>query len=214
MSKKIVIFGTSALTDSILYDAENHDDFDIAAITVNEKYIERGVFLGLPLIAFEVLEKHYSPSDFDMLMAFSGRKNMRVRNELLLKIKNKGYSLRNYISPNADCPSDIKMGENNIIMSFASVGARGKMGDNNLIRQQVYLGHDFIIGSHNIFAPTCRLGGNCIIEDFAYIGIGATVNNGIKIGEESLVGSGAVVIRDIEEFSVNVGNPSRIIRHI
>jgi len=212
MSKEVVIFGAGRFTDMIYYDAKNHDDFHIAAITVDEEYRNGDSYLGLPLIAFEEIEKKYPPSDYDMLLVASCQNDMRIRRMLFSKIKNKGYALRNYISPKSDC-AEVEMGENNIVMAFAHVGLYGIMGNDNLVRQHVYLGHDFNLKDHIVIAPGCRIGGNCLIEEFSYIGLGVIINDGKKIREESFIGSGSVVIRDTEKFSINVGNPSRIIKY-
>jgi acetyltransferase EpsM len=45
------------------------------------------------------------------------------------------------------------------------------------------------------------------------IGAGATVTPGIKIGKWALVGAGAVIIENIPDHAVVVGNPGRIIRY-
>lgn len=213
MNKKVVVFGISILTEMIVHDAMVHDDFEIVAFTVNRKYINEETFMGLPLVPFEEIEKIYPPSEYDMLLAFSGQYIMRMRVELFRKVKKKGYLLRNYISPKADVSTGIQMGENNIVMALAHVGLNGIMGNNNLIRQHVYLGHDFKLGEHVFIAPGCRVGGACTIDSLCYIGLGSIISSGVHVSEESLVGSGSVVIRNTEPFSANVGNPSRVIRY-
>ena len=213
MSKKVGIFGMSVLTDMICRDVVDHDDFEIAAVTVDRAYMNRDDCNGYPVVVFEEVENEYPPEEFDMLVVYTNMDNMRLKEKLFHRVKEKGYSLRNYISPKADCPSDLELGVNNIIMAHTYVGFKGKMGDNNFIRQKVYLGHEFNIGSHNTIGPGCRIGGHCNMEDCCYIGLGAVVNNKIKISKDTLVGSGAVVIRNTEECSVNVGNPSRVIRY-
>jgi maltose O-acetyltransferase len=37
---------------------------------------------------------------------------------------------------------------------------------------------------------------------------------GVKIGKGCVVGAGSVVIRDIEDYSVAVGNPARVIKKV
>ena len=45
------------------------------------------------------------------------------------------------------------------------------------------------------------------------IGAGATVTPGINIGSWALVGAGAVIIEDVPDYAVVVGNPGRIIKY-
>ena len=53
-----------------------------------------------------------------------------------------------------------------------------------------------------------------VIGDNVYIAANATVIGGVNIGNNVIVGAGSVVIKDIPDNSVVVGNPARIIRSI
>ena len=50
-----------------------------------------------------------------------------------------------------------------------------------------------------------------IVKKSASIGANATIICGITIGEYSLIGSGAVVTKDVPPFSLVIGNPGRIV---
>jgi len=52
------------------------------------------------------------------------------------------------------------------------------------------------------------------IKKGARIGVNATLLPGITVGEDSLVGAGAVVTRDVPPRSVVVGNPARVTKTI
>jgi maltose O-acetyltransferase len=52
------------------------------------------------------------------------------------------------------------------------------------------------------------------IADGVWIGGGALVLPGVSIGEDAVVGAGAVVTRDVEARTVVVGNPARVIRRL
>ncbi len=50
------------------------------------------------------------------------------------------------------------------------------------------------------------------IGSFCVIGVGATIMGGVRIGDDVVVGAGAVVTRDVPSNSIVAGNPARIIR--
>jgi len=53
-----------------------------------------------------------------------------------------------------------------------------------------------------------------IIGEGATIGANATIICGVKIGEYAMVGAGAVVTKDVEPYSLVVGNPARKIGRV
>jgi len=52
------------------------------------------------------------------------------------------------------------------------------------------------------------------IERGAWIGSGAIVLGGVRIGKNAVVGAGSVVTKDVPENTVAVGNPARVIKTI
>ena len=51
---------------------------------------------------------------------------------------------------------------------------------------------------------------NIVVEDYAWIGAGALIMTSVKrIGEGSIIGSGAVVTKDTEPYCIYVGNPAK-----
>jgi sugar O-acyltransferase (sialic acid O-acetyltransferase NeuD family) len=213
MAKKVVIFGNGVVSKMLFYDAKGSDDFEIACFTADKEYVNETEFLGLPLIEFEKINELYPPEEYDMMAVLQGGSSLRNREKMYLKVKSKGYLIRNYISAKADFSPDVIMGDNNIVLAQAHVGTGGVMGNNNMIRQNVYLGHNFVVGDSNFIAAGSCIGGGCIIKNNCYIGLGSTIINGISIESETLTGAGSVVIRSTEPYSKNVGNPSRIIGH-
>lgn len=59
-----------------------------------------------------------------------------------------------------------------------------------------------------------RKDGDVLIKDNVYLGCGVTVLHGVTIGENSLIGAGAIVTGDIPPNSIAVGIPAKVIRMI
>jgi acetyltransferase-like isoleucine patch superfamily enzyme len=53
-----------------------------------------------------------------------------------------------------------------------------------------------------------------VVRHRAKIGANVTILPGVVIGEDALVGAGAVVVRDVPAGAVVAGNPARVIGHI
>ena len=59
-----------------------------------------------------------------------------------------------------------------------------------------------------MYTDPVRIGNNC------WIGAASTICPGVTIGENSVIGAGSVVTRDIPANSIAVGNPCRVLRSI
>lgn len=66
----------------------------------------------------------------------------------------------------------------------------------------VILTHDFARAIHQ----DTYIGKRC------FIGVNSIIMPGVKIGDEVIVGSGAIVTKDVPSNSIVVGNPARIIK--
>ena len=49
------------------------------------------------------------------------------------------------------------------------------------------------------------------VSKFSHIGIGSSVIQGVNIGENTVIGAGSVVIKDIESNATAVGVPAKVI---
>lgn len=53
-----------------------------------------------------------------------------------------------------------------------------------------------------------------IIEEGAFVGAGAFILKGVRIGKHSIIGAGSVVTKDVPDFEVWGGNPAKFIKKI
>jgi len=90
----------------------------------------------------------------------------------------------------------------------------------------VLLGNYVRIGSHVIFVSSTHVfdsiempihcqgsrSQGIVVEDDVWIGGGATILDGTRIGKGAIVGAGAVVVKDVPPYAIVGGVPARIIR--
>ncbi len=53
-----------------------------------------------------------------------------------------------------------------------------------------------------------------IIEDQAFIGVGAVLLPGVRIGRGAVVGAGSIVTKDVEPWTLVMGAPARFVRRV
>ena len=58
-----------------------------------------------------------------------------------------------------------------------------------------------------------RTKGKIVLEDDVWIGIGATILSGVRIGQGAIVASGAVVNKDVPPYAIVGGVPAKVIKY-
>jgi acetyltransferase-like isoleucine patch superfamily enzyme len=85
--------------------------------------------------------------------------------------------------------------------------------DNNSHPVDAALRHQDFVESFTIgMQPHDLNAAPIIIEDDVWIGHNTTILKGVTIGKGAIIGSNSVVTKNVEPFSINVGNPLRLIK--
>lgn len=95
-----------------------------------------------------------------------------------------------------------------VVASFAVVGCHAN------VNRSASVGHDNVLGFAASLGPGVVLAGGVRVDDRAFVGAGATVLPEVRVGVGALVGAGAVVTRDVDAWTVVVGNPARPLRSL
>ena len=129
-------------------------------------------------------------------------------------MRRKAYTVR---APfHCDYGKNIEVGDNfyaNFNTVILDVG-KVKIGNNVLLAPNVSIytaGHPIHPDSRN---SGYEYGIAVTIGDNVWIGGNSVINPGVTIGNNCVIGSGSVVVNDIPENSIAVGNPAKVIRQI
>jgi len=104
----------------------------------------------------------------------------------------------------------LKIGRRVFISRHAHLDVRrGKI----FIGNNVHIGGGTYVLSHTGFRPVQK-DEVTRIEDNVRIFVNCVIFPGVKIGKDSIVGAGAVVMKDVPPGVVVLGNPARVIHHL
>lgn len=105
-------------------------------------------------------------------------------------------------------PFNIKIGEDSIIGEDVVLDGRDRLVIGNHV--DIASGVMIYNAQHDVRDPNFRaICSPVIIEDYVFIGPRAIILPGIRIGKGAVVGAGAVVTKDVEEYSIVGGIPAK-----
>lgn len=83
------------------------------------------------------------------------------------------------------------------------------IGEGTRIDNLVHIAHNVQVGKHCLIIAGAELSGSVELGDWAWVGPNACVREHLTIGDEALIGIGAVVVKDIPAGETWCGNPAR-----
>lgn len=135
--------------------------------------------------------------------------NAKVRRRIIEKLSGSGVQFATIIDPSVIFSKRISIGEGTIICAGTIATVDISIGKHVIINLDCTLGHDDVIEDFVTIYPSVNVSGNVSIGECCELGTGTQVIQGKKIVKKTIVGAGAVVIRDINESGTYVGSPAR-----
>ncbi len=113
------------------------------------------------------------------------------------------------IHPNAIISDWVEIGDGSVIAAGCILTCNIKIGCHAQLNLQTTIGHDCIIEDYFTTAPAVNISGICHFGKHVYFGSNASVRQNIKICNNATIGMGAVVVKNIIEEGIYVGNPAK-----
>jgi sugar O-acyltransferase (sialic acid O-acetyltransferase NeuD family) len=131
--------------------------------------------------------------------------NGEVRKKITEQLPDLKYT--KFIAWNVWHARDCSIGDGTIICPGSILTVNVKIGIHCLINLNCTIGHDCVIGDFTTLSPGANVSGNVTIGNGCYIGTNAVIREKISVCDNVVIGAGGVVVKDITEAGVYVGNP-------
>ncbi|WP_227395673.1 2,3,4,5-tetrahydropyridine-2,6-dicarboxylate N-acetyltransferase [Jeotgalibacillus aurantiacus] len=136
----------------------------------------------------------------------------------MLDLKN----IKARIEPGAIIRDQVEIGDNAVIMMGASINIGSVIGEGTMIDMNVVMGGRATVGKNCHIGAGSVLAGvieppsakPVVVEDDVVIGANAVVLEGVTVGKGAVVAAGAIVIEDVEPYTVVAGTPAKMIKKI
>ena len=200
--KKLVIFGAGDIARLAHHYFTHDSPHEVAAFVVDRAFRQGDEFQGLPLIDAEDATERFPPGDYDMFVAMSYAKMNAVRAEKYASMKAAGYRLVSYVSSRCSYLSQTPPGDNCFILEDNTIQPFVTIGNNVTLWSGNHIGHDATIEDHCFITSHVVVSGHVRIGTRTFIGVNATLRNSITIAPETLIGAGAIIMKDTKAKEV------------
>jgi len=132
-----------------------------------------------------------------------------IRSTLYSKLTASGHSLPILSHPDATVSKYAQLGHGTVVMARAVINPFANIGENCIINTGAIIEHDCLIISGVHISPGASIAGGVTVGANSWVGIGASIKQLVKIGSHCAVGAGAVVVSDVADNTVVIGNPAK-----
>jgi len=118
------------------------------------------------------------------------------------------------IHPSAYLDPSTKIGYGTLICAHACTSFGPVIGNFIHVYTNGFIGHDSVIKDFSTITAHSVIGARVTIDEGAHIGLNSTIREDLRIGKYSIIGMGSVVTKNVEDYSIYVGNPAQFLKKI
>lgn len=203
--KKICIVGASGfgketlccLIDSLASSEVKIED--AACFMVEDSAYSEKEIMGIEVIP----QSKFDPALYKVVVAIG---DPSTRKKVVENLPNE-TEYTSIIHPTAVISKWVEIGEGAIVTAGTILTCQIKIGKHPHLNLHTTVGHDCVIGDYFTSAPAVNISGNCTFGDCINFGTNASIRQGITVCDNVIVGMGGVVVKNITEEGVYIGNP-------
>lgn len=211
--KDVIVFGASGFGREVAWLIERinkvQPTWNLLGFMDDNENIQRTEINGYKVLGKIDDIKRYSDSFFVCAIGTSKLREKVIKN---MKAVNPSIKFATLIDPSAEISELVTIGEGTIICAHTVISVNITIGNHVIINLDCTIGHDAIINDFVTLYPSVNVSGMTNIGYCCELGTGMQIIQGKAIGSYSIVGAGAVVVKDIPAKCTAVGNPAKPIR--
>ena len=118
------------------------------------------------------------------------------------------------VHPRSWIGNRVSIGAGTVVCAGTAITTDIEIQDHVILNLNCTVGHDTVIESFVTAAPTVNISGGVRIGLGAELGTSSTILQNLAIGEWSVVGGAAAVVKDVPANAVAVGIPAKVIKEL
>jgi sugar O-acyltransferase (sialic acid O-acetyltransferase NeuD family) len=210
--KRILLFGGGNQVHYTIDIIEKENKYEIVGIidSVHEIGTDRYGYkvLGRQENLIDIVEEH--SIDAGLITIGDNWSRNYVYNSIIKQMPS--FQFINAIHPSVIIGKNVELGFGIVMMAGVIVNPLAKIGNFTFFATGCQIEHDCTIEYYASVSAGSIMGGYVTVGKFSAITLGVTVLDRIKIGINSVIGSGSLVLKDIPDNVLAHGNPINKIR--
>jgi sugar O-acyltransferase (sialic acid O-acetyltransferase NeuD family) len=212
--KQIAIYGASGFGRELAWLIRDCSVYDVVCFIDDDITKHGSVLNGIKVIGLEEAHKK-----FQKAKVVGGVGIPKTRELLVKKAAKVGFDFETIIHPRVEHSQWIKVGIGTVICAGNILTTDIVLGEHVQLNLDCTVGHDVIMGDYTTLAPGVHVSGWVHFGKRVYVGTGAVMINGTKehpilIGDDAIIGAGAVVTKGVEPGVTVVGVPAKPLKKI
>lgn len=207
MLDRLLIVGAGGSGREIAWLArEIHGESISLGFAVERQYLDTASIDGIPVVALDAI-----PESFTHYVVAIGDPLQRRR--IASSCELKGLLPATLIHPGVQKSSRVTIGVGTIICAGSILTTNVKIGAHVHVNISCALSHDVIVDDFSTISPGVNIAGNVHVEENVFIGIGASIINGVTnnplvMGLGATIAAGACVIASVDAGALVAGVPA------
>lgn len=194
---RVIIYGGGGLSKMIIETVRATGAYQIVGV-IDDRMPKGSDVIGSPVLGGEeVLPDLYKNGVRMAVNSVGGIGDYKVRLAVFERLAEAGFVCPAIVHPTAYVDQSAVLEAGVLVLAQSYVSGKAEVGMGTLINNTVVVSHDNILGVCTNLSPGAKLAGDVVLEDFVQVGMNATVNIGVHVGKEALIGNGATVKKDV-----------------
>ncbi len=207
---QVIIFGLKDYASLANFYLTHDSAHDVAAFCVSRRFMpDPATFEGLPVVPFEEVQENFAPEKYRFFVPMSARSMNRDRADIYREVKKMGYECISYVSSRATVFENAQIGENCFILEGNVVQPFTSIGNNVVLWSGNHIGHHCVVMDHVTITSHVVLSGHCTVKEYCFLGVNATIRDGLDLAEGTLIVMGSSLFSSTEPWGTYNGSPAR-----
>ncbi len=206
-SRSLLLVAASGLAREALAIIKAHKLYDVIGFLDDSPALVGATVDGIPVLGPAAAVTSYPDAD---ILVCAGRGIVRER--IVARLELLGVSPARYatvVHPAVEIPATCQVGAGSIILGGVVLTTAVAVGQHVVVMPNVTLTHDCVLQDYATVCAGVALGGTVTVGRAAYVGMNASVREGVSVGPQGILGMGSVLLTDLGAGETWIGTPAR-----